>query len=80
MSDARGRHLNPTRTFCLVNFSGGFRPSDSIRSMAMSRCACVLKMDGLVVVGKSGIIIKPSRAIGMVMTPSTMNSPEESKY
>lgn len=38
-----------------------------------------MKMDGLVVVGKSGIIIKPSRAIGMVMTPSMMNSPEVSK-
>jgi hypothetical protein len=46
--------------------------------MAMSRCSCVMKMDGLVVVGKSGIIRKPRRAIGMVMTPSTMNSPEES--
>src|SRR6266702_244484 len=36
-------------------------------------------MDGLVVVGKSGIMMKPSSAIGMVMTQSTMNSPGKRK-
>ena len=36
-------------------------------------------MDGLVVVGKSGMMMNPSNAIGTVMTPSTMKSPEKRK-
>ena len=70
-------HPDTSHTFSLVNFPGGFRPTDSIRLMAMSSCSCVYKMDGFVVVGKSGMMMKPSNAIGMVMTPSTMKSPEK---
>ena len=36
-------------------------------------------MDGFVVVGKSGIMMKPRSAIGMVMTPSMIKSPEKWK-
>lgn len=41
--------------FSLVNFAGGFRPTESIRFLAMSRCSCVKNQDGLVVEGRSGM-------------------------
>ena len=69
----------PSLAFSLVNFSGGFRPTDSIRLVAMSSSSRVKKMDGLVVVGKSGMTRKPSSAIGMEMTPSTMNNPRKGR-
>lgn len=42
--------------FSLVNFVGGFRPTESIRFLAMSRCSCVKNRDGLVVEGRSGMM------------------------
>ena len=64
-----------TCTFSLVNLAGGFRPTESIRFWAMLSCSCVKTTDGLVVEGRSGMTIKPSNAIGMLMTPSRINSP-----
>ena len=37
-------------------------------------------MDGLVVVGKSGMMMKPSNAIGRVMTPSKIKSPKQTEF
>ena len=59
----------------MVNFAGGFRPTESIRFLAMSSCSCVYNLDGLVVEGRSGMTRKPSNAIGMLMTPSRINNP-----
>ena len=41
----------------------------------MSRSASVNINDGFVVVGRSGMMRKPSNAMGIVMMPSMMNNP-----